>query len=501
MSCGSSIVDSFQSKESHDFVVRYTEKEKLQRKYECTVCKKRFVRPSSLVSHGYTHTGERPFACDFPGCSKRFSVMSNLRRHSVVHTRRRKNTGKERGVKHCSGQVYGMLGTGAVGTVGLPGSLSFAANNGRIHQLQYGNDHVTFGAMDGKPTFADFSQRHGTYSTDGSAINSAFSMLSQPLFNNSFVQGSSASSSSFHQNIATAQASLLMPCKLPTPNSDVSYLSSPESKWSLPQQPCLGNPNAVTGLNLQSAVSTLPPPFTSSSTSTGLVSATTDFPSSHLDAIMSNIPPHFEQSVRYCGSASSISSDSSSDCALAPIVWPPSSAVETTSADLNIQAALSDILSSTAQIATKPAVMTDSSLTTKAMNSAIEIMSGSKAHQPLSPLAPFVHSDQQYAKKSTLQHQHTLPESDSVTGSGFGSLPFTSSIGQIGGMVMSAAEPVATSNGDKNHDGSEFSINSWLNNINSGCSTNTNPDASGGPQLDDSLWQILRSGDSQLQKH
>ncbi|KAJ1857308.1 hypothetical protein LPJ73_002058, partial [Coemansia sp. RSA 2703] len=92
MSCGSSIVDSFQSKESHDFVVRYTEKEKLQRKYECTVCKKRFVRPSSLVSHGYTHTGERPFACDFPGCSKRFSVMSNLRRHSVVHTRRRKNT-------------------------------------------------------------------------------------------------------------------------------------------------------------------------------------------------------------------------------------------------------------------------------------------------------------------------------------------------------------------------------------------------------------------------
>ncbi|KAJ1888353.1 hypothetical protein LPJ66_008625, partial [Kickxella alabastrina] len=73
-------------------MIRYTEKEKQQRKYECEYCKKRFSRPSSLMSHGYTHTGERPFACDHPGCTKRFSVLSNLRRHNIVHTRKRTNS-------------------------------------------------------------------------------------------------------------------------------------------------------------------------------------------------------------------------------------------------------------------------------------------------------------------------------------------------------------------------------------------------------------------------
>ncbi|KAJ2493436.1 hypothetical protein IWW37_000525 [Coemansia sp. RSA 2050] len=69
--------------------IQYTEKEKRERKYECQYCHKRFSRPSSLTSHVYTHTGERPFACDFIGCSKRFSVLSNLRRHYKVHSSRR----------------------------------------------------------------------------------------------------------------------------------------------------------------------------------------------------------------------------------------------------------------------------------------------------------------------------------------------------------------------------------------------------------------------------
>ncbi|KAJ1725899.1 hypothetical protein LPJ61_005567, partial [Coemansia biformis] len=55
------------------FTIQYTEKEKRERKYECEYCKKRFLRPSSLTSHVYTHTGERPFACAYPGCSRRFS--------------------------------------------------------------------------------------------------------------------------------------------------------------------------------------------------------------------------------------------------------------------------------------------------------------------------------------------------------------------------------------------------------------------------------------------
>jgi uncharacterized Zn-finger protein len=37
------------------FVYEYQE---LPKRYECTVCGKKFVRPSSLTTHSYSHTGE-----------------------------------------------------------------------------------------------------------------------------------------------------------------------------------------------------------------------------------------------------------------------------------------------------------------------------------------------------------------------------------------------------------------------------------------------------------
>ncbi|ORX83762.1 hypothetical protein K493DRAFT_161244, partial [Basidiobolus meristosporus CBS 931.73] len=55
--------------------------------YRCTYCKKRFARPSSLNTHIYSHTGEKPFQCKEDGCNRRFSVLSNLRRHAKLHTR------------------------------------------------------------------------------------------------------------------------------------------------------------------------------------------------------------------------------------------------------------------------------------------------------------------------------------------------------------------------------------------------------------------------------
>ncbi|KAI9327522.1 hypothetical protein DFJ73DRAFT_610494, partial [Zopfochytrium polystomum] len=48
---------------------------------QCQYCSKRFSRPSSLTTHSYTHTGERPHVCTMPGCGRSFSVLSNLRRH------------------------------------------------------------------------------------------------------------------------------------------------------------------------------------------------------------------------------------------------------------------------------------------------------------------------------------------------------------------------------------------------------------------------------------
>jgi uncharacterized Zn-finger protein len=55
------------------------------RQYHCTFCQKKFMRPSSLKIHIYSHTGEKPFHCSYPGCRRKFSVQSNMRRHLRVH--------------------------------------------------------------------------------------------------------------------------------------------------------------------------------------------------------------------------------------------------------------------------------------------------------------------------------------------------------------------------------------------------------------------------------
>jgi uncharacterized Zn-finger protein len=54
-------------------------------KYICPYCSKGFTRPSSLRTHTYSHTGEKPFICTEPCCGRKFSVQSNLRRHLRVH--------------------------------------------------------------------------------------------------------------------------------------------------------------------------------------------------------------------------------------------------------------------------------------------------------------------------------------------------------------------------------------------------------------------------------
>ncbi|PMD61253.1 uncharacterized protein K444DRAFT_526945 [Hyaloscypha bicolor E] len=56
-----------------------------QKKHRCRVCEKRFVRPSALQIHIYSHTSEKPFKCEVEDCGKYFSVVSNLRRHGRMH--------------------------------------------------------------------------------------------------------------------------------------------------------------------------------------------------------------------------------------------------------------------------------------------------------------------------------------------------------------------------------------------------------------------------------
>ncbi|CAO3633872.1 unnamed protein product [Mucor hiemalis] len=56
------------------------------KQYICSLCPKKFMRPSSLKIHIYSHTGEKPFNCSYPGCRRKFSVQSNMRRHLRVHS-------------------------------------------------------------------------------------------------------------------------------------------------------------------------------------------------------------------------------------------------------------------------------------------------------------------------------------------------------------------------------------------------------------------------------
>lgn len=91
----------------------------IQRKHKCKVCDRGFIRPSSLRTHMYSHTGEKrksnprlqkeqfqeagtdiciAFACDVEGCERHFSVVSNLQRHMKVH--KNKKTASSRKSPH-----------------------------------------------------------------------------------------------------------------------------------------------------------------------------------------------------------------------------------------------------------------------------------------------------------------------------------------------------------------------------------------------------------------
>ncbi|ODQ47695.1 hypothetical protein PICMEDRAFT_22354, partial [Pichia membranifaciens NRRL Y-2026] len=53
----------------------------------CDLCGKTFNNNSKLKSHTLTHTDERSYACDAPGCDKAFARRSDLRRHQrTIHS-------------------------------------------------------------------------------------------------------------------------------------------------------------------------------------------------------------------------------------------------------------------------------------------------------------------------------------------------------------------------------------------------------------------------------
>ena len=58
------------------------------RPYKCDYpgCGEAFAQSSHITTHKRTHTRERPFECDWPGCGKAFGMSSNLIIHKRTHT-------------------------------------------------------------------------------------------------------------------------------------------------------------------------------------------------------------------------------------------------------------------------------------------------------------------------------------------------------------------------------------------------------------------------------
>jgi len=60
--------------------------ERVTKRFKCNSCPYQTSIHGSIVKHKRTHTGDKPYKCDFEGCESKFSESSNLTNHKRTHT-------------------------------------------------------------------------------------------------------------------------------------------------------------------------------------------------------------------------------------------------------------------------------------------------------------------------------------------------------------------------------------------------------------------------------
>lgn len=62
-----------------------------RKNHQCSICGKIFSKAAKLARHSRSHTGEKPYVCEYEGCEMRYARNDHLKRHvAAVHTGERR---------------------------------------------------------------------------------------------------------------------------------------------------------------------------------------------------------------------------------------------------------------------------------------------------------------------------------------------------------------------------------------------------------------------------